>query len=236
MQKMNITKKQPVKKRLPAQESETQIQLEEYRIFKRNRWIFLACTLGICIIVVAVLSIQCKQECDKQIAEYNDPQKFEEAKLLHDALFLKYDLYYSIEAFVKKYSLYNFRNPSEEARKREILLYVQYRKHHEMIEESKKREKRNQEMGIVSQQPPVAPPPPPPLPDVDEAFTERCSEMIADCERLFKLHEDFVAAAKKYNQLAQKLEKETIKKDADYELDKYFIERLEGKYKRYKAK
>ena len=235
MQKMIITKKQPVKKRPPAQKSEEQIQQEEFRVFKRNRWIFLACTLVVCVIVVAVLAIREKQESDIKIAEYNDPQRFEEAKLLHDALFLKYDLYYSIEAFVKKYSLYTFRNPSEEARKREILLYAQYRKHHEMIEESKKREKRNQEMGIVSQQPPVAPPPPP-LPDVDEAFTERCSEMIADCERLFKLHEDFVAAAKKYNQLAQKLEKETIKKDADYELDKYFIERLEGKYQRYKAK
>lgn len=235
MQKMIITKKQPAKKRPPAQKSEAQIQQEEFRAFKRNRWIFLACTLVVCVIVVAVLAIREKQESDIKIAEYNDPQRFEEAKLLHDALFLKYDLHYSIEAFVKKYSLYNFRNPSEEAREKEILLYAQYRKHHEMIEESKKREKRNQEMGIVSQQPPVAPPPPP-LPDVDEAFTERCSEMIADCEKLFKLHEDFVAAAKKYNQLAQKLEKETIKKDADYELDKYFIKRLEGKYQRYKAK
>ena len=65
---------------------------------------------------------------------------------------------------------------------------------------------------------------------------KRSSEMIADCERLFKLHEDFVAAAKKYNQLAQKLEKKTIKKDADYELEKDFIKRLEVKYQSYKAK
>ena len=163
MQKIIINRNKPMKKRPPEQMSEAQIQLEEYRIFKRNRWIFLACTLGICIIVVAVLSIQCKQECDKQIAEYNDPQKFEEAKLLHDALFLKYDLDYSFEAFEYKYSL---------------RLYFE---------------------GI---------------PRVLK--TTRAAELIADSENLFKLHEDYVSAAQKYNQLARKLGKATIERDRLY--------------------
>ena len=69
MQKMIITK-QPVKKRPPVQKSEEQIQQEEFRVFKRNRWIFLACTLVVCVIVVAVLAIRKKQESDIEIAEY----------------------------------------------------------------------------------------------------------------------------------------------------------------------
>ena len=166
MQKMIITKKQPAKKRPPAQKSEAQIQQEEFRAFKRNRWIFLACTLVVCVIVVAVLAIREKQESDIEIAEYNDPQRFEEAKLLHDALFLKYDLHYSLRAFEIEYAgnIYSLSIPRE--------------------------------------------------------LEKRPEELIAVCEKLFKLHEDYVAAAKKYNQLARTLGKKTLERDLYYSQDR----------------
>lgn len=173
MQKMIITKKQPVKKRPPAQKSEAQIQQEEFRAFKRNRWIFLACTLVVCVIVVAVLAIREKQESDIEIAEYNDPQKFEEAKLLHDALFLKYDLHYSIKAFVIEYAF---------------------------------------NISIIN------------IPG--EQIPE---EQIAVCEKLFKLHEDYVAAAKKYNQLARTLGKKTLERDLYYSQDRSKLDAIKEK-------
>lgn len=175
MQKIVINRKQPLKKRPPAQKSEAQIQQEEFRAFKRNRWIFLACTLVVCVIVVAVLAIREKQESDIKIAEYNDPQKFEEAKLLHDALFLKYDLHYSIKAFKIEYAG-NFD-----------LTYIN-------------------------------------IPG--EQITE---EQIAACEKLFKLHEDYVAAAKKYNQLARTLGKKTLERDLYYSQDRSKLDAIKEK-------